>query len=125
MKHAAEKIALSGNTNILLTERGSSFGYGLVSDMTSIPIMKNTGYPVIFDATHSAQIPGDNVTTGGQRDMIPTLAKAAIAAGSDGLFMEVHNDPINAKSDASTQWPLEELESLLATLINIYNVVKK
>ena len=105
MKHVAEKVETTGNKNILLTERGTSFGYSLVSDMTSIPVMQNVGYPVIFDATHSAQLPGDQNVTGGQRNMIPTLAKAAVAAGCNGIFMEVHNDPSNAKSDASTQWP--------------------
>ena len=105
--YVIKKIEDSGNKNILLTERGSSFGYSLVSDMTSIPVMQNVGYPVIFDATHSAQLPGDQNITGGQRNMIPTLAKAAVAAGCNGIFMEVHNDPSNAKSDASTQWPLD------------------
>ncbi|MEC9437641.1 MAG: 3-deoxy-8-phosphooctulonate synthase [Candidatus Neomarinimicrobiota bacterium] len=123
MKHAAKKIESTGNKNILLTERGTSFGYSLVSDMTSIPIMQNVGYPVIFDATHSAQLPGDKQVTGGQRDMIPTLAKAAVAAGCNGVFMEVHNDPSNAKSDASTQWPLDKLEEILQALLKIYEAV--
>ena len=123
MKHAAKKIESTGNKNILLTERGTSFGYSLVSDMTSIPIMQNVGYPVIFDATHSAQLPGDKQVTGGQRDMIPTLAKAAVAAGCNGVFMEVHDDPSNAKSDASTQWPLDKLEEILQALLKIYEAV--
>ncbi len=123
MKHAAKKIESTGNKNILLTERGTSFGYSLVSDMTSIPIMQNVGYPVIFDATHSAQLPGDKQVTGGQRDMIPTLAKAAVAAGCNGVFMEVHDDPSNAKSDASTQWPLDKLEEILQVLLKIYEAV--
>ena len=123
MKHVAEKVESTGNKNILLTERGTSFGYSLVSDMTSIPVMQNVGYPVIFDATHSAQLPGDQNITGGQRNMIPTLAKAAVAAGCNGIFMEVHNDPSNAKSDASTQWPLDNLEDLLGTLLKIYEAV--
>ena len=123
MKHAAEKIESSGNSQILLTERGTSFGYGLVSDMTSIPLMSQTGYPVVFDATHSAQLPGDKNITGGQREMIPTLAKAAVAAGCNGLFMEVHDEPDNAKSDASTQWPLDKLESVLETLLKVYEAV--
>ena len=123
MKHVAEKVESTGNKNILLTERGTSFGYSLVSDMTSIPVMQNVGYPVIFDATHSAQLPGDQNVTGGQRNMIPTLAKAAVAAGCNGIFMEVHNDPSNAKSDASTQWPLDNLEDLLGTLLKIYEAV--
>ena len=120
MKHTAEKIESTGNKNIILTERGTSFGYSLVSDMTSIPVMRQTGYPVIFDATHSAQLPGDKNITGGQREMIPTLAKAAVAAGCNGLFMEVHDDPKNAKSDASTQWPLDKLENILQSLLRIY-----
>ena len=123
MKHAAEKIESSGNSQILLTERGTSFGYGLVSDMTSIPVMSQTGYPVVFDATHSAQLPGEKNITGGQREMIPTLAKAAVAAGCNGLFMEVHDEPDNAKSDASTQWPLHKLESILQTLLKVYEAV--
>ena len=250
MAHAAEKIASTGNDNILLTERGASFGYDLISDMTSIPRMQSLGYPVVFDATHSAQVPGngakiglkaknmmqpieevatvrtnDNLRkviidmtekpqgaalvidgdatllglitegdlrrclaengdidqmvvseimtsnpvainietslkdtlsimedresqisvlpvvkgdsnfcvgllrlhdvyqTSGQREMIPTLAKAAVATGCDGLFLEVHDDPIKAKSDASTQWPLEQLEDLLITLIKIHKAV--
>ncbi|MBL7030168.1 MAG: 3-deoxy-8-phosphooctulonate synthase [Candidatus Marinimicrobia bacterium] len=250
MAHAAEKVASTGNDNILLTERGASFGYDLVSDMTSIPRMQSLGYPVVFDATHSAQVPGngakiglkaknimqpiENVATvstedklrkviidmtekpqgaalvidkdktllglitegdlrrclaekgdidrmrvseimtsdpvsinietslkdtlsimedresqisvlpvtksdsnlcvgllrlhdvyqtSGQRDMIPTLAKAAVAAGCDGLFLEVHDNPKEAKSDASTQWPLDQLEDLLITLIKIHKAV--
>ena len=124
MRFAAEKVLNTGNNNILLTERGSSFGYGLVSDMTSIPTMQNTGYPVIFDATHSAQLPGGEQTTGGNRKIIPTIAKAAIAAGCDGLFMEIHDKPEQAKSDAATQWPLDKLESLLASIIKVHEAVK-
>ena len=123
MQNVADKIASTGNKNIILTERGTSFGYSLVSDMTSIPVMSQTGYPVIFDATHSAQLPGDKDITGGQREMIPTLAKAAVAAGCNGIFMEVHDDPKNAKSDASTQWPLDKLENILKTLLKIYEAV--
>ncbi len=125
MAHAAEKVASTGNENILLTERGSSFGYGLVSDLTAIPTMQSSGYPVIFDATHSAQVPGGEATTGGQREMIPTLAKAAVAAGCDGLFMEVHDNPTDAKSDAATQWPLDQLEALLITLQNVHKAVRE
>ena len=113
MKHAANKIESTGNKNILLTERGTSFGYSLVSDMTSIPVMQNVGYPVIFDATHSAQLPGDKHVTGGQRDMIPTLAKAAVAAGCNGVFMEVHPEPSKALSDASTCLPIDEMKDLV------------
>ena len=124
MKFAADKVLSAGNNNILLTERGSSFGYGLVSDMTSIPIMQKTGYPVIFDATHSAQLPGGDKTTGGNRKIIPTLAKAAVAAGCNGLFMEIHDNPDKAKSDAATQWPLDKLKSLLSIIIKVHEAVK-
>ena len=92
--------------------------------MRSIPVMKETGYPVIFDATHSAQIPGaSGGNTGGAREFIPTLAKAAVAAGADGIFMEVHDNVDAAKSDAPTQWPLDELEDLLLMLKKIYEAV--
>ena len=124
MRFAADKVLSAGNKNILLTERGSSFGYGLVSDMTSIPTMQKTGYPVIFDATHSAQLPGGDKTTGGNRKIIPTIAKAAVAAGCNGLFMEIHDNPYKAKSDAATQWPLDELESLLSIIIKVHEAVK-
>ena len=124
MRFAADKVLSAGNKNILLTERGSSFGYGLVSDMTSIPTMQKTGYPVIFDATHSAQLPGGDKTTGGNRKIIPTIAKAAVAAGCNGLFMEIHDNPNKAKSDAATQWPLDELESLLSIIIKVHEAVK-
>ena len=124
MRFAADKVLSAGNKNILLTERGTSFGYGLVSDMTSIPIMAKNGYPVIFDATHSAQLPGGDKTTGGNRKIIPTIAKAAVAAGCNGLFMEIHDNPDKAKSDAATQWPLDELESLLSIIIKVHEAVK-
>ena len=123
---ASEKIAKTGNNNILLTERGATFGYGgLVVDMCSIPIMrKSAGYPVIFDATHSAQrTGGSSKTTGGLRQYIPTMAKAAVAAGCDGIFMEVHDNPDLAKSDAATQWPLNKLDELLSTLIRIHEAL--
>ena len=123
MTFSAEKVSSTGNKNILLTERGTSFGYDLVSDMTAIPIMKSSGYPVVFDATHSCQSPGASSTTGGHREMIPVLAKSAIAAGADGLFMEVHDNPASAKSDASTQWPLDKLEELLIVLKRIFESV--
>ena len=123
MTFAAEKVSSTGNKNILLTERGTSFGYDLVSDMTAIPIMKSSGYPVVFDATHSCQSPGASSTTGGHREMIPVLAKSAIAAGVDGLFMEVHDNPASAKSDASTQWPLDKLEELLIVVKRIFESV--
>ena len=125
MKNVVEKLKESQCDNIILTDRGTQFGYNnLVADMRSIPIMQNFGYPVVFDATHSAQLPGGNgLTSSGNRDMIPTLAKSAVAAGCDGLFMEVHDDVNSAKSDAQTQWPLLELESLLLELKSIHEAI--
>ena len=116
-----KKIESTGNRTILLTERGVAFGYNnLVSDMRAIPILKGTGYPVVFDSTHSAQRPGGlGNRTGGDREMVPVLARAAVAAGCDAVFMEVHDDVEHAKSDASTQWPLEKTKQLIATLKNI------
>ncbi len=117
MKNVVEKLEISGCESILLTDRGTQFGYNnLVADMRAIPIMQKLAHPVIFDATHSAQLPGGGTTTGGMREMIPTLAKSAVAAGCDGIFMEVHDNVIKAKSDASTQWPLDKFESLLLEL---------
>jgi 2-dehydro-3-deoxyphosphooctonate aldolase (KDO 8-P synthase) len=118
MENVIIKITEEGNENILITERGTQFGYNnLVVDMRSIPIMQQFGFPVIFDATHSNQLPGGNgTTTAGMRDMVPYLAKAAVAVGCDGLFFETHPDPENAKSDASTQWPLDELEEVISNL---------
>ena len=118
MKNIVTKLEESSCENILLTDRGTQFGYNnLVADMRAIPLMQEYGYPVIFDATHSAQLPGgDGSTTAGMRDMIPTLAKSAIAAGCNGIFMEIHNNVSEAKSDAATQWPLDQLESLLIDL---------
>ena len=117
MKNVVQKLEISGCKTILLTDRGTQFGYNnLVADMRAIPIMQELNHPVIFDATHSAQLPGGGTTTGGMREMIPTLAKSAVAAGCDGIFMEVHDNVHEAKSDASTQWPLDKLESLLLEL---------
>ena len=120
-----KKIEGAGGHQILLTERGASFGYNnLVSDMRSIAIMGETGYPVIFDASHSAQRPSaDGIRSGGDREMIPVLARAAVAAGCDGLFMEVHDNVEEAKSDAATQWPLAQTESLLMSLMRIREAV--
>ena len=120
------KIESSGNKKILLTERGTTFGYNnLISDMRSIPIMKDSGYPVIFDATHSAQRPsGEGARSGGDREVIPVLARAAVAAGCDGIFMEIHDDIHNAKSDASTQWPLEKTEELIIKLLRIRQAIE-
>jgi len=110
---------------VMLTERGYSFGYNnLVSDMRAIPIMQKTGCLVCFDATHSVQLPGGGITSGGQREFIPTLAKSAIAAGADLLYMEAHPDPENAKSDASSQIAFSDLKDLLTKLNRLYEVVK-
>ena len=126
VEHIVKKIEESGSQNILLTDRGAQFGYNnLVSDMRAIPLMKQFGYPVIFDATHSAQLPGGSGGhSSGMRDMIPTLARAAVAAGCNGVFMEVHNNVDKAKSDAATQWPLDKLASLLIELKKIHNSLR-
>lgn len=125
MKNCLEKVKASGNENVMLCERGTSFGYNrLIVDMTSIPIMKGFGVPVIFDATHSVQLPGGNgVSTGGNRQFVETLAKAAIAAGVDGLFMETHPYPDKALSDGPNMVPLDEMEPLLVKLIDVYKAV--
>jgi 2-dehydro-3-deoxyphosphooctonate aldolase (KDO 8-P synthase) len=125
MKHAIEKIESTGNKKILLTERGTTFGYhNLVVDMRSLIIMKEFGYPVVMDATHSVQVPGSGGKTGGQPKFIIPLAKAAAAVGIDALFLEVHPDPVNALSDAESQLPLNELEKLLVEIQRIDSVVK-
>lgn len=118
MKNVAEKIAGAGNANIFLTERGASFGYNtLVSDMRSLPIMAETGYPVVFDATHSVQQPGgQGATSGGQRQFVTTLARAATAVGVAGLFMETHEDPDQAPSDGPCMVPFDWMERLLTQL---------
>jgi len=124
---AAAKAAGGTGDNIMVCERGASFGYNnLVSDMRSLAIMRETGCPVVFDATHSVQLPGGQGTSsGGQREHVPVLARAAVAAGVSGLFMETHPDPANAKSDGPNAWPLERMESLLTTLVEIDGVVKQ
>jgi 2-dehydro-3-deoxyphosphooctonate aldolase (KDO 8-P synthase) len=121
MGPVVEKAAAAGNRNLLVTERGVSFGYNtLVSDMRSLPVLRGLGYPVVFDATHSAQQPGGRGTSsGGQRDMVPVLARAAVAAGCDGVFLEVHENPDRAKSDAATQMALKDVPALLETLVRI------
>ena len=126
VEHIVKKMEESGSQNILLTDRGTQFGYNnLVADMRAIPLMKQFGYPVIFDATHSAQLPGGSGGhSSGMRDMIPTLARAAVAAGCNGVFMEVHNNVYKAKSDAATQWPLDKLASLLIELKKIHNSLR-
>ena len=127
MAHAAAKVAAAGNQRILLTERGASFGYNnLVSDFRSLAIMAQTGYPVVYDATHSVQLPGGQGNmSGGQREFIAPLARAAVAVGIDGLFMEVHEEPERALSDKATVFPLVHLEVLLRTLQKIDVVVKE
>jgi 2-dehydro-3-deoxyphosphooctonate aldolase (KDO 8-P synthase) len=125
MKHAAEKVASAGNNKILFTERGTTFGYhNLVVDMRSLVIMRERGYPVVMDATHSVQLPSKDDTSGGQPKFIKPLAKAAAAVGIDALFLEVHPEPEKALSDASSQLKLSELEDLLIVIKNIDNVVK-
>ena len=125
MKNVVEKLTSCGCDRILLTERGASFGYNnLVSDMRSIPIMQGFGYPVCFDASHSVQLPGGlGTASGGQREFIPTLAKAAVAAGCNALFIESHPNPALAKSDASSVYPFDALKKLLSQLAKIYDVV--
>jgi 2-dehydro-3-deoxyphosphooctonate aldolase (KDO 8-P synthase) len=122
MLNVVEKLTSSGSERILLTERGVSFGYNnLVSDMRAIPIMQKFGYPVCFDASHSVQLPGGlGNQTGGQREFIPTLAKAAVAAGCNALFIESHPDPASAKSDASSVFPFASLKTLLIQLVKVY-----
>ena len=125
MLYAIEKILSTGNNKILLTERGSSFGYhNLVVDMRGLVIMKELGYPVVMDATHSVQLPGDGGITGGQPKFIKPIARAAAAVGIDALFLEVHPDPKNALSDAASQLPLNELKDLLVVIKNIDELVK-
>ena len=118
MKNVVEKISSAGNTKIMITERGVSFGYNnLVSDFRSIKIMQETGYPVIFDATHSVQLPGGaGSSSAGQREFAPVLARAAIASGADGIFIETHKDPDKALSDGPNSIKLEDLENLLIQL---------
>ena len=128
MKNVVDKAKESSRQeNILVCERGFAFGYGnLVSDMRSLAIMRNTGCPVVFDATHSVQLPGGQGTSsGGQREFIPVLARAAVASGISGLFMETHPDPDKALSDGPNAWPLQHLEKLLATLVELDRTVKK
>ena len=126
MKNAVTKVADSGNSNILLTERGASFGYNtLVSDMRALPIMAETGCPVIFDATHSVQQPGgQGGTSGGDRRFVPVLARAAVAVGVAGLFIETHQDPDSAPSDGPNMVPLKDFEALLTELIAIDRIRK-
>ncbi|MFK7862493.1 MAG: 3-deoxy-8-phosphooctulonate synthase [Granulosicoccus sp.] len=126
MVHVVEKAHAVGNNHIMVCERGASFGYNnLVSDMRSLAIMRNTHCPVVFDGTHSVQLPGSaGGSSGGQREFVPVLARAAVAAGVSGLFMETHPDPQNALSDGPNAWPLAQMRSLLETLIRLDSIVK-
>jgi 2-dehydro-3-deoxyphosphooctonate aldolase (KDO 8-P synthase) len=126
MKNVVEKARSTGNEQILVCERGFSFGYNnLVSDMRSLAIMRDTGCPVVFDATHSVQLPGGQGTaSGGQREFIPVLARAAVAAGIAGIFMETHPRPEQALSDGPNAWPLARMEPLLRTLVALDRAVK-
>jgi 2-dehydro-3-deoxyphosphooctonate aldolase (KDO 8-P synthase) len=122
-----EKIAAAGNENILLTERGTTFGYhNLVVDFRSLPLLSSLGYPVIFDATHSVQLPGGaGGFSGGNREFVPVLAKAAVAAGVNGIFLEVHFEPDKARCDGPNSWPLGQLEPLLRSLLAIHQAVSE
>lgn len=126
MKNVAEKIRACGNNKIILTERGTFFGYNrLVNDMTAIETMKRLGYPVVFDATHSTQQPGGlGKKSGGQREMAPILARAAVAAGANGLFIEVHTHPGKAKSDAASIMPIDWIEDLLMVCKEIFRIIR-
>ncbi len=126
MLHVADKARATGNTQIMVCERGASFGYNnLISDMRSLAVMRQTGCPVVFDATHSVQLPGgQGDRSGGQREFVPVLARAAVAAGISGLFMETHPRPAEALSDGPNAWPLGHMENLLRTLKHIDQLVK-
>lgn len=126
MVNVVDKARAAGNEQIMVCERGASFGYNnLVSDMRSLVVMRETGCPVVFDATHSVQLPGGQGTTsGGQREFIPVLARAAVAVGVSGVFMETHPDPDQALSDGPNAWPLDQLEGLLETLKALDRVSK-
>jgi 2-dehydro-3-deoxyphosphooctonate aldolase (KDO 8-P synthase) len=126
MANVVDKARDAGNDDIMVCERGVSFGYNnLVSDMRSLPVMAETGAPVVFDATHSVQLPGGaGGASGGQREFVPTLASAAVGAGIDGLFMETHEDPDSAPSDGPNMWPIDRLEALLTRLLGIHNAAR-
>ncbi len=126
MQNVVDKARSTGNEQIMVCERGFSFGYNnLVSDMRSLSVMRATGCPVVFDATHSVQLPGGKGTaSGGQREFVPVLARAAVAAGVSGIFMETHPDPDKALSDGPNAWPLARMEPLLTTLVQLDRAVK-
>jgi 2-dehydro-3-deoxyphosphooctonate aldolase (KDO 8-P synthase) len=127
MQNVVDKARSTGNMQIMVCERGFSFGYNnLVSDMRSLAVMRNTGCPVVFDATHSVQLPGgQGDSSGGQREFVPVLARAAVAAGVAGIFMETHPNPAKALSDGPNAWPLDRMKSLLGTLAELDRAVKK
>ena len=127
MQNVVDKAKSTGNTQIMVCERGFSFGYNnLVSDMRSLAVMRATGCPVVFDATHSVQLPGGKGdSSGGQREFVPVLARSAVAAGVAGIFMETHPDPAKALSDGPNAWPLDRMRSLLTTLVELDHAVKK
>jgi 2-dehydro-3-deoxyphosphooctonate aldolase (KDO 8-P synthase) len=129
VRHAIAKVEAAGGKSIMLTERGTTFGYGnLVTDMRSLPMMREYGWPVVFDATHSVQMPGGGATgkiTGGDRRMAPVLARAAVAAGCDGIFAEVHPNPDKAMSDAANQLPVAGIKSFFEVLRDIHAIVEK
>ena len=127
MRHVVDKARATGNDRLLVTERGATFGYqNLVSDMRSLVVLAEIGVPVVFDATHSVQLPGGaGSASGGQREFVPALARAAVAVGVDAIFLEVHEDPSRALSDGATSWPLDALPPLLATLRAIDAALKE
>jgi len=127
MKHVTDKALATGNTQIMACERGVSFGYNnLVSDMRSLSVMRDTGCPVVFDATHSVQLPGGaGGKSGGQREFVPVLSRAAVAVGIAGIFMETHPDPDKALSDGPNAWPLDRMRALLETLMALDEVTKR
>ena len=127
MKHVADKALATGNKDIMVCERGASFGYNnLVSDMRSLSVMRDTGCPVVFDATHSVQLPGGaGGSSGGQREFVPVLSRAAMAVGIAGIFMETHPNPAEALSDGPNAWPLDRMRALLETLMAIDQVTKR
>jgi 2-dehydro-3-deoxyphosphooctonate aldolase (KDO 8-P synthase) len=127
MRNVVDKARSTGNQQVLVCERGFTFGYNnLVADMRSLAVMRDTGAPVVFDATHSVQLPGGQGTSsGGQREFVPVLARAAVAAGVSGVFMETHPDPAKALSDGPNAWPLDRMRSLLEVLKELDTAVKK
>jgi 2-dehydro-3-deoxyphosphooctonate aldolase (KDO 8-P synthase) len=127
MKHVSAKAQATGNSQIMVCERGVSFGYNnLVSDMRSLVVMRDTGCPVVFDATHSVQLPGGmDGKSGGQREFVPALARAAIAVGVAGVFMETHPDPDKALSDGPNAWPLDKMHDLLELMVQMDQLSKR